>query len=57
MLTDYPPDAIDNITLATTIGPDDAGDTFIKIDDGLISKTFKPFDFQTLKTHSIKFRR
>ena len=45
MLPDHPPDTIDDITLTTAVRANDSGDTFIKMKDGLVGKTFKSFDF------------
>jgi hypothetical protein len=48
LLTDHPPDAVDDIALPATIRSDDTRDTLVKTDMGLISKTLKPLYFQTL---------
>ena len=45
MFTDDPSDRIYNITFTASIGPDNAGDPFIKVKGGLIGKTLKTFDF------------
>jgi hypothetical protein len=45
MFTYDPPDAINDIAFSATIGPNDAGYTFIKIQYGFIGKTLKSFDF------------
>ena len=41
LLSDNPPDAVDDIAFTTTIGADDTSNAFIKADKGLVSKTLK----------------
>ena len=48
MFTDHPADGIDDVTLATAVRTDDAGDALIEVDDGFVGKTLESLDFQTL---------
>lgn len=48
MFANHPPDTVDNIAFATAIGPNYASNTFVKMQYGFISKTFKTFYFKTL---------
>ena len=45
LLPDYPADTVDNITLTTSVGPDNARNTLIEVEYGFIGETLKPFDF------------
>lgn len=45
LLSDNPPDAIDDIAFTTTVGADDARDVVVEVDDCFISKTFESFYF------------
>ena len=45
MLTNYPTDTIDDITLSTAIGTNNTCDALIKIEYSFIGKTFKSFYF------------
>lgn len=45
LLTDHPPDAIDDIAFTTSVRSHDTGDVVVEVDDGFISKTFKSFYF------------
>ena len=47
LFTDYPSYTIDDIRLATTVWTNDAGDVFIKVNNGFISKAFKTLDLKT----------
>jgi hypothetical protein len=48
LLPDHPPDAVDDIALATSIRADDPRNALIKADMGLVGKTLKTLYFQTL---------
>ena len=48
MLANYPANAIDDIAFTAAVGPNNAGNTLIKMEDGFIGKTFKSFYFKTL---------
>ncbi len=44
LLTDHPTNAVDNVGFSTTIWTDDPGHIFIKMNNGLVGKTFEPLD-------------
>ncbi len=48
MFADHPANGIDDVTFATAVRPNDAGDPFIEVYDGFIGKTLESLDFQTL---------
>jgi hypothetical protein len=45
LFTDHPADGVNDITLATSIGTDNPGDTGVKVQHGLIRETFKALNF------------
>ncbi len=46
LLANHPSNAVDNIALTTTIWANYTGNSFIKVQYCLISKTLKPFNFK-----------
>ena len=45
LFTDHPADTVDDITLSTSVGANNASYTFIEMKYGFIGKTLEPFDF------------
>ena len=43
LLSNHPADAVNDIAFAATIGPNNAGDIFIKVYQGFIGKTLETF--------------
>lgn len=45
LFTDHPADAVNDITLATSIGADNTGNAGVEVQYGLIRETFKALNF------------
>ena len=49
--TEHPADRIDNVGLAATVRPDNAGDSFGEFEHGSVGKGFETLDFEGLEIH------
>jgi hypothetical protein len=45
LLPDHPADTVNDITLSTPVGPDNASNPLVEVEHGFIGETLKPFDF------------